>query len=170
MTQGVGQARVPTTRFPLTESPNLEEEKEKPTVRTTVDKRQQSAFAQHICGVNTDLSLRTTPSMQAPNKTTLLRSGRTALRKTTRHSDQIKHAPVLLSLNGIIESVVSTLAGTHRFRIQMMEVVRIARMVPTGMERWASFKSPERLDPAMIPERRRREKRSIEKPSILWLF
>lgn len=27
MTQGVGQARVPTTRFPLTESPNLQEPK-----------------------------------------------------------------------------------------------------------------------------------------------
>lgn len=89
--------------------------------------------------------------MQAPNKTTLLRSGRTALRKTTQQSDPIKHAPVLLSLNGIIELAVSTLAVTHRFRIQTMEVVRIARMVPIGMERWASFKSPERLEPAMIP-------------------
>lgn len=27
MTQGLGQARVPTTRFPLTESPNLKEAK-----------------------------------------------------------------------------------------------------------------------------------------------
>lgn len=33
-----------------------------------------------------------------------------------------------------------------------MEVVRMARIVPIGMERWASFKSPERLEPAMIPE------------------
>lgn len=33
-----------------------------------------------------------------------------------------------------------------------MEVVRMARMVPMGMERWASFRSPERLEPAMIPE------------------
>lgn len=37
-------------------------------------------------------------------------------------------------------------------RIQTMEVVRMARMVPMGMERWASFRSPERLEPAMIPE------------------
>lgn len=29
MTQGVGQARVPTTIFPLTESPNLQEAKKK---------------------------------------------------------------------------------------------------------------------------------------------
>ena len=33
-----------------------------------------------------------------------------------------------------------------------MEVVRIARMVPMGMERWASFRSPDRLEPAIIPE------------------
>lgn len=33
-----------------------------------------------------------------------------------------------------------------------MEVVRIAKMVPIGMERWASLRSPERLEPAMIPE------------------
>lgn len=44
MTQGVGQARVPTTRFPLTESPNLQEakKKHKKTVSTTVDKQQQT--------------------------------------------------------------------------------------------------------------------------------
>ena len=28
----------------------------------------------------------------------------------------------------------------------------MARMVPTGMERWASLRSPDRLEPAMIPE------------------
>lgn len=33
----------------------------------------------------------------------------------------------------------------------MMEVVAIARMVPTGIDFWASRKSPERFDPAMIP-------------------
>lgn len=27
----------------------------------------------------------------------------------------------------------------------------MARMVPMGMERWASFRSPDRLEPAMIP-------------------
>lgn len=32
-----------------------------------------------------------------------------------------------------------------------MEVVRMARMVPMGMERWASFRSPDRFEPAMIP-------------------
>lgn len=34
----------------------------------------------------------------------------------------------------------------------MMEVVIIARMVPTGIDFWASRRSPERLEPAMIPE------------------
>ncbi len=37
-------------------------------------------------------------------------------------------------------------------RIQTSEVVRMASMVPMGMERWASFRSPERFDPAMIPD------------------
>lgn len=37
-------------------------------------------------------------------------------------------------------------------RIQMMEVVMIARMVPTGIDFWASRKSPDRFEPAIIPE------------------
>lgn len=36
-------------------------------------------------------------------------------------------------------------------RIQMMEVVVMASMVPMGMDFWASRRSPERFDPAMIP-------------------
>lgn len=36
-------------------------------------------------------------------------------------------------------------------RIQMNDVVTMARMVPVGMDFWASLRSPERLDPAMIP-------------------
>lgn len=34
----------------------------------------------------------------------------------------------------------------------MMEVVAIARMVPMGMDFWASRKSPDRFEPAMIPK------------------
>lgn len=95
MTQGEGQARVPTTRFPLTESPNLQEAKIKAI--TTVVKQRQSLMTQHIHSKNTDLSLRTTPSMQAPNKTTLLRSGGTALRKNAQRSDQSKYSPAHLN-------------------------------------------------------------------------
>lgn len=36
-------------------------------------------------------------------------------------------------------------------RIQMKDVVTMAKMVPVGMDFWASLRSPERLDPAMIP-------------------
>lgn len=36
-------------------------------------------------------------------------------------------------------------------RIQMKDVVTMARMVPVGIDFWASLRSPERLDPAMIP-------------------
>lgn len=38
------------------------------------------------------------------------------------------------------------------YRIQMKEVVRIANMVPNGMDLWASLRSPDLLDPAIIPE------------------
>ena len=36
-------------------------------------------------------------------------------------------------------------------RIHMKLVVRIAPIVPLGIDLWASFKSPDRLDPAIIP-------------------
>lgn len=38
----------------------------------------------------------------------------------------------------------------------------MARIVPMGIERWASFRSPERFEPAMIPgkERERVSKRT----------
>lgn len=39
----------------------------------------------------------------------------------------------------------------------MMEVVAMARMVPTGMDFWASRKSPERFEPAMMPGGERRD-------------
>lgn len=35
----------------------------------------------------------------------------------------------------------------------MTEVVAIARIVPMGMDFWASLKSPDRFEPAMIPAR-----------------
>lgn len=34
----------------------------------------------------------------------------------------------------------------------MNEVVRIAIMVPIGMDLWASLRSPDLLEPAIIPE------------------
>ena len=43
-------------------------------------------------------------------------------------------------------------AGGSSERIQTMEVVVMAAMVPMGMDFWASRRSPERLEPAMIPE------------------
>lgn len=42
-------------------------------------------------------------------------------------------------------------AGGSGERIQTKEVVVMAAMVPTGMDFWASRRSPERLEPAMIP-------------------
>lgn len=43
-------------------------------------------------------------------------------------------------------------AGGSSKRIQTVEVVVMAAMVPMGMDFWASRRSPERLEPAMIPE------------------
>lgn len=56
------------------------------------------------------------------------------------------------------ELVLNKCLEIHVFvkRIQTMEVVRIARIVPMGMERWASFRSPDRLDPAMIPKKEKK--------------
>lgn len=34
----------------------------------------------------------------------------------------------------------------------MKDVVRIASMVPIGMDLWASLRSPDLLEPAMMPE------------------
>lgn len=42
-------------------------------------------------------------------------------------------------------------AGGSGERIQTVEVVVMAAMVPMGMDFWASRRSPERLEPAMIP-------------------
>lgn len=36
-------------------------------------------------------------------------------------------------------------------RIQMKDVVTMARMVPVGIDFWASLRSPDRFEPAMMP-------------------
>lgn len=54
-------------------------------------------------------------------------------------------------------------------RIQMKEVVRMARMVPMGMDLWGSRRSPDLLEPAMIPGRTKAntaEGHSSEPPSL----
>ena len=38
-------------------------------------------------------------------------------------------------------------------RIHNIDVVSVARMVPVGMDFCASFRSPDLLEPAIIPER-----------------
>lgn len=51
-------------------------------------------------------------------------------------------------------------AGGSVERIQTVEVVVMAAMVPMGIDFWASRRSPERLEPAMIPEQAVRKKKS----------
>lgn len=43
-----------------------------------------------------------------------------------------------------------------------MEVVVMAAMVPIGIDFWASRRSPERLDPAMIPKEESQEENTDE--------
>lgn len=47
-----------------------------------------------------------------------------------------------------------TVTPAQQHRIQTAEVVAMARMVPVGIDFWASRRSPERLEPAMIPVNR----------------
>lgn len=49
-------------------------------------------------------------------------------------------------------------AGGSGERIHTVEVVVMAAMVPMGIDFWASRRSPERLEPAMIPEKAVRKK------------
>lgn len=68
-----------------------------------------TVFPLHTCSTSTHLSLRTTPSMQAPNRTTLLRSGGTTFRKTPRRAEP---PPTPLHL----ESVISALAAARHWK------------------------------------------------------
>lgn len=51
-------------------------------------------------------------------------------------------------------SAVTALTDCN-IRIHTMDVVVIAAIVPIGIDFWASRKSPDRLEPAMIPARKR---------------
>ena len=47
---------------------------------------------------------------------------------------------------------------THKsIRIQTKAVVKMADIVPTGIDFWASSKSPDLLDPAIMPEKGRKD-------------
>lgn len=50
MTHGVGQARVPTTRFPLTESPNLQESEIFRAITAAHRETTPTQFLTHIYG------------------------------------------------------------------------------------------------------------------------
>lgn len=49
----------------------------------------------------------------------------------------------------------------------MIEVVMMAARVPIGIDFWASRRSPDRFDPAMIPAREREREGEIGRWSIL---
>lgn len=70
--------------------------------------------------------------------------------------------------------LVFTVVCLYVLRIQMNEVVRMAIMVPTGMDLWASLRSPDLLEPAMIPEishtHTHTPKRQSALEEVLWPF
>jgi hypothetical protein len=97
--------------------------------------------------------------MQAPNRTTELMSAA----EDEGESPKVEGPPTpFLSQPGNAETSVVSLhlfppriVQVQQCRIQTAEVVAMARMVPVGMDFWASLRSPERLEPAMIPANRR---------------
>lgn len=105
----------------------------------------------------TYLSLRTTPSMQAPNRTTeLISAAENEGEFLGLHSPP--SSPILSQqerkqLPALWPSL-PTVVPAQRCRIQTAEVVAMAKMVPVGIDFWASRRSPERLEPAMIPVNR----------------
>lgn len=98
------------------------------------------------------LSLSTTPSIQAPNKTTQEISNQQV------KAGILVYCVVKCNLTHKTQTIIkkkwwNLVTSTSSFsRIQMNEVVRIAMIVPMGMDLWGSLRSPDLLDPAIIPE------------------
>lgn len=94
----------------------------------------------------TYLSLRTTPSIQAPNRTTQDMSGGRQLRKGAVTTFKVSQ-----SVFNATDKSNQTLQPPIKTRIHTVDVVVMAAIVPIGIDFWASRRSPDRLEPAMIP-------------------
>lgn len=53
-----------------------------------------------------------------------------------------------------VSTLSSNMVHLTRLRIHTKEQVMLARMVPTGMDFCGSFRSPDMLEPVMIPTNR----------------
>lgn len=51
----------------------------------------------------------------------------------------------------------------------MKEVVRIAKMVPIGMDFWASLRSPDLLEPAIMPEIKHKHTTLLKYLTFNWM-
>lgn len=51
----------------------------------------------------------------------------------------------------------------------MKEVVRIAKIVPIGMDLWASLRSPDLLEPAIMPEIKHKRITLFEYLTFNWM-
>lgn len=67
-------------------------------------------------------------------------------------TDRLVCAVITHMNTNILAYVVYTVSAERVSRIQMKEVVRIAIMVPIGMDLCASLRSPDLLEPAIIPK------------------
>lgn len=104
------------------------------------------------------LSLSTTPSMQAPNRITQDISREEKLRNTT----WLRIFVYIFIILWHMLIFLSFLPMFDQLRIHTVEVVVMAAMVPIGMDFWASRRSPERFEPAMIPVSPRKKKIHLE--------
>lgn len=58
-------------------------------------------------------------------------------------------------MEGVTDSACACAPQTFTpLRIQRKDVVTMARMVPVGIDFWASLRSPDRFEPAMMPAER----------------
>lgn len=97
--------------------------------------------------------------MQAPNRTTELMSAAEDEGKSPgRHfpsSQPLLSQPDEAAASETLCLALPSHSGPRQpCRIQTAEVVAMARIVPVGIDFWASRRSPERLEPAMIPVNR----------------
>ena len=138
MTQGEGQARTPMTGLRFTDKPNLEGSRTRTRAHTHAHTRVSSTSQLQSRRMSYGL---TCPSGPLPR---CRRQRKPHWRRLSPKSRSNEHTSVPQCPTSVPQRPTS--------RIQMKEVVRTAMMVPMGMDLWASRRSPDRLEPAMIPK------------------
>lgn len=150
MTHGDGQDRVPTTKFFLTASPNLQDNEGISFLFLDFTLQWDNIRTQMNVLVSKDHPL--DAGAKQDNRTKIWMQGVKDITVTLRCT--VHHICLPVLFQGAWLLVSSCLV--NKLRIQTSDVVVIAKIVPTGMDFWASRRSPDRLEPAMIPRRKDR--------------